>query len=186
MWFCLPARLSGAITKGYEQDVGTRTSFYGFTAFSVTQTLLALGGRGFPHVPLGKVSREDRAWPHTESEWGARAEKGSLVSHVRSLVGTGSVPTRGKSGQDGQRASGQAGVRAPPPPAPGPEGRTPGAHTVLGPQDVRYLHFLEGTRDYEWLEALLLNQTLVKSSLSWFRYPPPPPLPQAEPCIGRL
>ncbi|PNJ88083.1 ST6GALNAC1 isoform 4, partial [Pongo abelii] len=23
---------------------------------------------------------------------------------------------------------------------------------------VRYLHFLEGTRDYEWLEALLMNQ----------------------------
>ncbi|XP_006728156.1 alpha-N-acetylgalactosaminide alpha-2,6-sialyltransferase 1 [Leptonychotes weddellii] len=85
-------RLSGAITKGYEQDVGTRTSFYGFTAFSITQSLLALGGRGFPHVPLGK--------------------------------------------------------------------------------DVRYLHFLEGTRDYEWLEALLLNQTLVKSSLSWFRRRP--------------
>ncbi|KAM8944696.1 alpha-N-acetylgalactosaminide alpha-2,6-sialyltransferase 1 [Lycaon pictus] len=85
-------RLSGAVTKGYEQDVGTRTSFYGFTAFSITQSLLALGGRGFPHVPLGK--------------------------------------------------------------------------------DVRYLHFLEGTRDYEWLEALLLNQTLVKSSLSWFRRRP--------------
>nr|XP_055186297.1 alpha-N-acetylgalactosaminide alpha-2,6-sialyltransferase 1 [Nyctereutes procyonoides] len=85
-------RLSGAVTKGYEQDVGTRTSFYGFTAFSITQSLLVLGGRGFPHVPLGK--------------------------------------------------------------------------------DVRYLHFLEGTRDYEWLEALLLNQTLVKSSLSWFRRRP--------------
>lgn len=85
-------RLSGAITKGYEQDVGTRTSFYGFTAFSITQSLLVLGGRGFPHVPLGK--------------------------------------------------------------------------------DVRYLHFLEGTRDYEWLEALLLNQTLVKSRLSWFRRRP--------------
>uniref|UniRef100_A0A7N5KJ85 alpha-N-acetylgalactosaminide alpha-2,6-sialyltransferase n=1 Tax=Ailuropoda melanoleuca TaxID=9646 RepID=A0A7N5KJ85_AILME len=85
-------RLSGALTKGYEQDVGTRTSFYGFTAFSITQSLLALGGRGFLHVPLGK--------------------------------------------------------------------------------DVRYLHFLEGTRDYEWLEALLLNQTLVKSSLSWFRRRP--------------
>ncbi|XP_045839878.1 alpha-N-acetylgalactosaminide alpha-2,6-sialyltransferase 1 isoform X2 [Meles meles] len=84
-------RLSGAITKGYEQDVGTRTSFYGFTAFSITQSLLALGGRGFLHVPLGK--------------------------------------------------------------------------------DVRYLHFLEGTRDYEWLEALLLNQTLVKSLL-WFRRRP--------------
>nr|XP_012634359.1 alpha-N-acetylgalactosaminide alpha-2,6-sialyltransferase 1 isoform X2 [Microcebus murinus] len=73
-------RLSGAVIKGYEQDVGTRTSFYGFTAFSVTQSLLILGNRGFQNVPVGK--------------------------------------------------------------------------------DIHYLHFLEGTRDYEWLEALLLNQTL--------------------------
>uniref|UniRef100_A0A673VDH6 alpha-N-acetylgalactosaminide alpha-2,6-sialyltransferase n=1 Tax=Suricata suricatta TaxID=37032 RepID=A0A673VDH6_SURSU len=85
-------RLSGAVTKGYEKDVGTRTSFYGFTAFSVTQSLIALGGRGFRHVPRGK--------------------------------------------------------------------------------DVRYLHFLEGTRDYEWLQALLLNQSLEKTGLSWFRHRP--------------
>ncbi|XP_008587112.1 PREDICTED: alpha-N-acetylgalactosaminide alpha-2,6-sialyltransferase 1 [Galeopterus variegatus] len=85
-------RLSGALIKGYEQDVGTRTSFYGFTAFSLTQSLLILGNRGFQHVPLGK--------------------------------------------------------------------------------DVHYLHFLEGTRDYEWLEALLLNQTLVKKNLFWFRHRP--------------
>ncbi|EGW04697.1 Alpha-N-acetylgalactosaminide alpha-2,6-sialyltransferase 2 [Cricetulus griseus] len=85
-------RLSGAITKGYEQDVGTRTSFYGFTAFSIVQSILTLRGRGFQHVPLGK--------------------------------------------------------------------------------DVRYLHFLEGTRDYEWLEAMFLNQTMAKTKLSWFRHRP--------------
>ncbi|KAM5307549.1 alpha-N-acetylgalactosaminide alpha-2,6-sialyltransferase 1 isoform 2-T2 [Glossophaga mutica] len=85
-------RLSGAVTKGYEQDVGTRTSFYGFTAFSLTQSLYILGHRGFQHVPVGK--------------------------------------------------------------------------------DIRYLHFLEGARDFEWLEALLLNQTLVKRSLFWFRRRP--------------
>ncbi|XP_077611020.1 alpha-N-acetylgalactosaminide alpha-2,6-sialyltransferase 1 [Crocuta crocuta] len=85
-------RLSGAVTKGYEKDVGTRTSFYGFTAFSLTQSLLALGSRGFRHVPLGK--------------------------------------------------------------------------------HVRYLHFLEGTRDYEWLEALLFNRSLEKTGLSWFRHRP--------------
>ncbi|KAL2764601.1 alpha-N-acetylgalactosaminide alpha-2,6-sialyltransferase 1 isoform 2, partial [Daubentonia madagascariensis] len=85
-------RLSGAVIKGYEQDVGTRTSFYGFTAFSVTQSLLILGNRGFQNVPLGK--------------------------------------------------------------------------------DIRYLHFLEGTRDYEWLEALLLNQTLRTKNLFWFRHRP--------------
>ncbi|XP_059126737.1 alpha-N-acetylgalactosaminide alpha-2,6-sialyltransferase 1 [Peromyscus eremicus] len=85
-------RLSGAVIKGYEQDVGTRTSFYGFTAFSLVQSILTLGRRGFQHVPLGK--------------------------------------------------------------------------------DVRYLHFLEGTRDYEWLEAMFLNQTLAKTKLSWFRHRP--------------
>ncbi|XP_002722973.1 alpha-N-acetylgalactosaminide alpha-2,6-sialyltransferase 1 isoform X1 [Oryctolagus cuniculus] len=85
-------RLSGAVIKGYEQDVGTRTSFYGFTAFSVTQSLLILGSRGFQSVPVGK--------------------------------------------------------------------------------DIRYLHFLEGTRDFEWLEALLQNQTLAKKNLFWFRRRP--------------
>ncbi|XP_012517730.1 PREDICTED: alpha-N-acetylgalactosaminide alpha-2,6-sialyltransferase 1 isoform X2 [Propithecus coquereli] len=85
-------RLSGAVIKGYEQDVGTRTSFYGFTAFSVTQSLLILGNRGFRNVPLGK--------------------------------------------------------------------------------DIRYLHFLEGTRDYEWLEALLLNQTVRSKNLFGFRHRP--------------
>uniref|UniRef100_A0A8C9PVQ5 alpha-N-acetylgalactosaminide alpha-2,6-sialyltransferase n=1 Tax=Spermophilus dauricus TaxID=99837 RepID=A0A8C9PVQ5_SPEDA len=48
-------RLSGAVIKGYEQDVGTRTSFYGFTAFSLTQSLLILGSRGFRHVPVGEA-----------------------------------------------------------------------------------------------------------------------------------
>ncbi|XP_034360104.1 alpha-N-acetylgalactosaminide alpha-2,6-sialyltransferase 1-like [Arvicanthis niloticus] len=85
-------RLSGAVIKGYEQDVGTRTSFYGFTAFSLVQSILGLGSRGFQHVPLGK--------------------------------------------------------------------------------DVRYLHFLEGTRDYEWLEAMFLNQTMANTKLSWFRHRP--------------
>nr|XP_035157752.2 alpha-N-acetylgalactosaminide alpha-2,6-sialyltransferase 1 [Callithrix jacchus] len=85
-------RLSGALIKGYEQDVGARTSFYGFTAFSLTTSIYVLGNRGFKNVPLG--------------------------------------------------------------------------------QDVRYLHFLEGTRDYEWLEALLMNQTLMSNNLFWFRRRP--------------
>ncbi|KAM5272740.1 alpha-N-acetylgalactosaminide alpha-2,6-sialyltransferase 1 [Ctenodactylus gundi] len=85
-------RLSGAVIKGHEQDVGTRTSFYGFTAFSLTQSLLILGSRGFQHAPLG----------------------------------TG----------------------------------------------VRYLHFPESARDYEWLEAMLFNQTLTTKNLFWFRRRP--------------
>lgn len=68
------------------------------------------------------------------------------------------------------RASVQPGIRVGHSPAPGPQDSTPEPLTVLGLQDVRYLHFLEGTRDYEWLEAMFLNQTLAKTKLSWFRY----------------
>ncbi|KAG8519384.1 Alpha-N-acetylgalactosaminide alpha-2,6-sialyltransferase 1 [Galemys pyrenaicus] len=95
-------RLSGAVIKDYEQDVGTRTSFYGFTAFSLTQSLLILGRRGFQHVPMGE---------HGE-------------------------------------------------PAPCRAGATVG-------RNVRYLHFLEGSRDFDWLQALLLNQPL-RSRRLWF------------------
>lgn len=51
------ARVSGALTKGYEKDVGTKTSFYGFTAYSLVASLYVLGNRGFSKVPRGKVSQ---------------------------------------------------------------------------------------------------------------------------------
>ncbi|XP_009955085.1 PREDICTED: alpha-N-acetylgalactosaminide alpha-2,6-sialyltransferase 1 [Leptosomus discolor] len=73
-------RVSGAVIKGYEKDVGTKTSFYGFTAYSLVSSLQILRYRGFSHIPQGK--------------------------------------------------------------------------------DVRYIHFLEGARDYEWLKALLLNKNI--------------------------
>ncbi|RLV99299.1 hypothetical protein DV515_00009992 [Chloebia gouldiae] len=73
-------RVSGAVIKGYEKDVGTKTSFYGFTAFSLTSSLQILGRRGFSNIPWDK--------------------------------------------------------------------------------HVRYIHFLEGARDYEWLEALLFNKDI--------------------------
>ncbi|XP_038597848.1 alpha-N-acetylgalactosaminide alpha-2,6-sialyltransferase 1 [Tachyglossus aculeatus] len=47
-------RVSGAVIQGYEQDVGTRTSFYGFTAFSLAASFLQLGRRGFRQIPSGK------------------------------------------------------------------------------------------------------------------------------------
>ncbi|NXB71208.1 SIA7A sialyltransferase, partial [Donacobius atricapilla] len=75
-------RVSGAVIKGYEKDVGTKTSFYGFTAYSLVSSLQILGHRGFSHIPQDK--------------------------------------------------------------------------------HVRYIHFLEGARDYEWLEALLFNKDIRK------------------------
>ncbi|XP_056214794.1 alpha-N-acetylgalactosaminide alpha-2,6-sialyltransferase 1 isoform X3 [Falco biarmicus] len=81
-------RVSGAVIKGYEKDVGTKTSFYGFTAYSLVSSLEILGHRGFSNIPQGK--------------------------------------------------------------------------------HVRYIHFLEGARDYEWLKALLLNKNIRKGFLSHY------------------
>ncbi|NXP75953.1 SIA7A sialyltransferase, partial [Ramphastos sulfuratus] len=79
-------RVSGAVIKGYEKDVGTKTSFYGFTAYSLVSSLHILGHRGFSRIPQGK--------------------------------------------------------------------------------HVKYIHFLEGARDYEWLKALLLNKNIRKGFLN--------------------
>ncbi|KFU97594.1 Alpha-N-acetylgalactosaminide alpha-2,6-sialyltransferase 1, partial [Pterocles gutturalis] len=76
-------RVSGAVIKGYEKDVGTKTSFYGFTAYSLEASLLILGRRN----------------------------------------------------------------------------------------GERYIHFLEGARDYEWLKALLLNKDIRKGFLDYGRRP---------------
>ncbi|NXE28677.1 SIA7A sialyltransferase, partial [Ardeotis kori] len=81
-------RVSGAVIKGYEKDVGTKTSFYGFTAYSLVSSLQILGHRGFSHIPQG--------------------------------------------------------------------------------EHVRYIHFLEGARDYEWLKALLLNKDIRKGFLNHY------------------
>ncbi|NXT61334.1 SIA7A sialyltransferase, partial [Chaetops frenatus] len=79
-------RVSGAVIKGYEKDVGTKTSFYGFTAYSLVSSLQILGHRGFSNIPQDK--------------------------------------------------------------------------------HVRYIHFLEGPRDYEWLQALLFNKEIRKGFLN--------------------
>ncbi|NXI62309.1 SIA7A sialyltransferase, partial [Anseranas semipalmata] len=81
-------RVSGAVIKGYEKDVGTKTSFYGFTAYSLVSSLQILGHRGFSKIPRGK--------------------------------------------------------------------------------HIRYIHFLEGARDYEWLKALLLNKDIRKGFLNHY------------------
>ncbi|NXM87285.1 SIA7A sialyltransferase, partial [Oenanthe oenanthe] len=84
-------RVSGAVIKGYEKDVGTKTSFYGFTAYSLVSSLQILGHRGFSNIPWDK--------------------------------------------------------------------------------HVRYIHFMEGARDYEWLEALLFNKNIRKGFLNLWQKP---------------
>ncbi|XP_056609495.1 alpha-N-acetylgalactosaminide alpha-2,6-sialyltransferase 2 [Triplophysa dalaica] len=44
-------RVNGAIIKGFEDDVGTKTSFYGFTTNSLKNSLLAYRRDGFKTIP---------------------------------------------------------------------------------------------------------------------------------------
>ncbi|XP_072501916.1 alpha-N-acetylgalactosaminide alpha-2,6-sialyltransferase 1 isoform X2 [Notamacropus eugenii] len=48
-------RVNGALINGYEKDVGTRTSFYGFTLHSLSMSLKLLRNQGFHQMPMGKV-----------------------------------------------------------------------------------------------------------------------------------
>uniref|UniRef100_A0A8C5MLV6 alpha-N-acetylgalactosaminide alpha-2,6-sialyltransferase n=1 Tax=Leptobrachium leishanense TaxID=445787 RepID=A0A8C5MLV6_9ANUR len=45
-------RVNGAVTNGYETDVGNRTSFYGFTAQTLISALYLLSTEDFPNIPM--------------------------------------------------------------------------------------------------------------------------------------
>ncbi|KAM4663799.1 alpha-N-acetylgalactosaminide alpha-2,6-sialyltransferase 1 [Discoglossus pictus] len=50
-------RVNGAVIKGYEKDVGRRTSFYGFTAYTMLASLYKLNKRGFVNIPSDKETK---------------------------------------------------------------------------------------------------------------------------------
>uniref|UniRef100_A0ACB8EK80 Alpha-N-acetylgalactosaminide alpha-2,6-sialyltransferase 2 n=2 Tax=Sphaerodactylus townsendi TaxID=933632 RepID=A0ACB8EK80_9SAUR len=50
-------RLNGAVIKGFEKDVGTKTSFYGFTVNTMKNSLIAYAEYGFTQIPQGKDIR---------------------------------------------------------------------------------------------------------------------------------
>lgn len=52
-------RLNGAVIKGFEEDVGTKISFYGFTVNTMKNSLIAYEEYGFTQIPQAKVRRED-------------------------------------------------------------------------------------------------------------------------------
>ncbi|XP_027626612.1 alpha-N-acetylgalactosaminide alpha-2,6-sialyltransferase 2 [Tupaia chinensis] len=47
-------RLNGAVIKGFERDVGTKTSFYGFTVNTMKNSLISYRDLGFSSVPQGQ------------------------------------------------------------------------------------------------------------------------------------
>ncbi|XP_054449027.1 alpha-N-acetylgalactosaminide alpha-2,6-sialyltransferase 2 isoform X2 [Pteronotus mesoamericanus] len=50
-------RLNGAVIKGFEEDVGTKTSFYGFTVNTMKNSLISYKKLGFTSVPQGQGLR---------------------------------------------------------------------------------------------------------------------------------
>ncbi|EMP23770.1 Alpha-N-acetylgalactosaminide alpha-2,6-sialyltransferase 2 [Chelonia mydas] len=50
-------RLNGAVIKGFEDDVGTKISFYGFTVNTMKNSLIAYGEYGFTQIPKSKDLR---------------------------------------------------------------------------------------------------------------------------------
>nr|XP_035944640.1 alpha-N-acetylgalactosaminide alpha-2,6-sialyltransferase 2 isoform X1 [Halichoerus grypus] len=50
-------RLNGAVIKGFEKDVGTKTSFYGFTVNTMKNSLISYWNLGFTSVPQGQDLR---------------------------------------------------------------------------------------------------------------------------------
>ncbi|NXA04435.1 SIA7B sialyltransferase, partial [Sapayoa aenigma] len=52
LWFS--HRINGAIIKGFEEDVGTKVSFYGFTVNTMKNSLIAYEEYGFTQIPQAK------------------------------------------------------------------------------------------------------------------------------------
>ncbi|XP_038182313.1 alpha-N-acetylgalactosaminide alpha-2,6-sialyltransferase 2 [Arvicola amphibius] len=50
-------RLNGAVIKGFERDVGNKTSFYGFTVNTMKNSLISYSSLGFTSVPQGQDLR---------------------------------------------------------------------------------------------------------------------------------
>lgn len=48
-------RLNGAVIRGFEEDVGTKISFYGFTVNTMKNSLIAYEEYGFTRIPQAEV-----------------------------------------------------------------------------------------------------------------------------------
>ena len=70
-------RVNGAVIRGFERDVGTRTSFYGFTVNTLKHSLVQYRRDGFTRVPRGPVNPP----PSDASPWGAVPPEARRLSH---------------------------------------------------------------------------------------------------------
>lgn len=47
--------MNGAVIRGFEEDVGTKISFYGFTTNTMKNALMLYGKDGFTEIPQSPV-----------------------------------------------------------------------------------------------------------------------------------
>lgn len=79
-------RLNGAVTKGFEEDVGTKTSFYGFTVNTMKNSLVAYAEYGFTQIPQGKV--QTRLHPTFQLQMDYQVYKlcGQLLEDLKTFI----------------------------------------------------------------------------------------------------
>lgn len=59
--------MNGAIIRGFEEDVGTKISFYGFTTNTMKNALALYSKEGFSEVPQSSVRTGFTAQTHQET-----------------------------------------------------------------------------------------------------------------------
>lgn len=60
LWIVVIFRTNGAIIKGFEEDVGSRTTHYTFSTNTLMNSMLSYAGDGYRGPPVSKVSTETK------------------------------------------------------------------------------------------------------------------------------
>lgn len=58
VWIVVVFRTNGAIIKGFEEDVGSRTTHYTFSTNTLMNSMLSYAGVGYRRPPVSKVRTE--------------------------------------------------------------------------------------------------------------------------------
>lgn len=58
LWIVVVFRTNGAIIKGFEEDVGSRTTHYTFSTNTLMNSMLSYAGVGYRRPPVSKVRTE--------------------------------------------------------------------------------------------------------------------------------
>lgn len=131
-------RLNGAVIKGFEEDVGTKISFYGFTVNTMKNSLIAYEEYGFTQIPQAKVRTQGLV--------------GEVTPNCPLRLGLPPKPPHLRSPQPSPRWRGQC-----------PKG-PPSTTTVSPLQDLRYIFIPSDVRDYVMLKSAIQGSPVPEGS----------------------